>query len=204
MLPYGQHIYRFSFKLPFNNICHSSTYAVRTMGLQMGLPDRSGHIKQLLPPTLSGFPGEAEIKYFVKVTVERPSLFKENYRHIHNFKFLPIEPPRPPANNRESFGRRQHQFSAHSPLAEKPSVFRKSSIPAAGVPPAVAVEARLPDPAIVTCNEPLPLRVVVTRTNGSVETLTLQTFQITLWGFTKVRARMVCHQSRFTWALVAV
>ena len=31
---------------------------------------------------MTGFPGEAEIRYYVKVTVNRPSLFKENPRAI--------------------------------------------------------------------------------------------------------------------------
>lgn len=40
------------------------------------------HVKKTLPPSLSGFPGEAEIRYFVKVTVQRPSFFKENFRAV--------------------------------------------------------------------------------------------------------------------------
>ena len=40
------------------------------------------HVKKSLPPSLSGFPGEAEIKYYVKVTVVRPQLFKENHRAV--------------------------------------------------------------------------------------------------------------------------
>ena len=40
------------------------------------------HVKQTLPPSLSGFPGEAEIRYYVKVTVNRPQFFKENPRAV--------------------------------------------------------------------------------------------------------------------------
>lgn len=40
------------------------------------------HVKKTLPPSLNGFPGEAEIRYFVKVTVQRPSFFKENFRAV--------------------------------------------------------------------------------------------------------------------------
>ena len=40
------------------------------------------HVKKTLPPSLSGFPGEAEIRYYVKVTVQRPSFFKENFRAV--------------------------------------------------------------------------------------------------------------------------
>ena len=40
------------------------------------------HVKQTLPPSLSGPPGEAEIRYYVKVTVNRPQFFKENPRAV--------------------------------------------------------------------------------------------------------------------------
>ena len=44
--------------------------------------DTNRHVKKTLPPTLSGFPGEAEIRYYVKVTVQRAGVFKENYRAV--------------------------------------------------------------------------------------------------------------------------
>ena len=40
------------------------------------------HVKKTLPPTLSGLPGEAEIRYYVKVTVQRPAFYKENFRAV--------------------------------------------------------------------------------------------------------------------------
>ena len=46
--------------------------------------DTDRHVKKTLPPTLSGFPGEAEIRYFVKVTVQRAAFFKENYRAVRS------------------------------------------------------------------------------------------------------------------------
>lgn len=44
--------------------------------------DTNRHVKKTLPPSITGFPGEAEIKYFVKVTVVRPQFYKENYRTV--------------------------------------------------------------------------------------------------------------------------
>jgi len=44
--------------------------------------DTNRHVKKPLPPTLTGFPGEAEIRYFVKVTVQRPAFYKENFRAV--------------------------------------------------------------------------------------------------------------------------
>jgi hypothetical protein len=39
------------------------------------------HVKATLPPSIY-FPGEAEIRYYLKVTVNRPSLLKENPRQV--------------------------------------------------------------------------------------------------------------------------
>jgi hypothetical protein len=40
------------------------------------------HVKKTLPPSLNTFPGEAEIKYYVKATVVRPQFYKENIRAV--------------------------------------------------------------------------------------------------------------------------
>lgn len=45
-------------------------------------PDLNKHVKKTLPPSLSGFPGEAEIKYYIKATVVRPKFFQENLRSV--------------------------------------------------------------------------------------------------------------------------
>lgn len=45
-------------------------------------PDTLKHVKKTLPPSLSGFPGEAEIRYYVKATVVRPKFFQENIRSV--------------------------------------------------------------------------------------------------------------------------
>jgi hypothetical protein len=44
--------------------------------------DTNRHVKKTLPPSLSGFAGMADIKYFVKVTVIRPQFYKENIRAV--------------------------------------------------------------------------------------------------------------------------
>lgn len=40
------------------------------------------HVKKTLPPSLNGLPGEAEIRYYVKTTVQRPAFYKENFRAV--------------------------------------------------------------------------------------------------------------------------
>jgi hypothetical protein len=73
-------------KLPFNNDCSRNTSLLRDVKLgQLNVqfaPDLNRHVKKTLPPSLSGFPGEAEIKYYVKVTVVRPKFYQENIRSV--------------------------------------------------------------------------------------------------------------------------
>ncbi len=72
-------------KLPINNDClnNNSLLANLNVALRAEMArDRCVHVKKTLPPSLNGFPGEAEIRYFVKVTVVRPQLWKENRRSV--------------------------------------------------------------------------------------------------------------------------
>ena len=166
----------------------------------------NAHVKTTLPPTLGGHPGEAEIQYFVKGTVQRPAFYKENYRHNANFLFFPIEPPRPPPNKRESFARVQHQFAPPVNVPEKTGLFRRSSnlgAEANATPPSVSVEGRLPDPAILTCNEPIPLRILVTRLNESPATLHLEMLHIELLAFTTIRAQQLRRNEITSWTVMS-
>lgn len=71
------------------------------------------------------------------------------------------------------------------------------------LPPLISVDARLPDPAIITCNQPLPLRVLVTKLNDSPATLYLRTFQITLWGHTRIRAQSLERIETSSWIIAS-
>jgi hypothetical protein len=178
------------------------------------------HVKQTLPPSLSGFPGEAEIRYYVKVTVNRPQFFKENPRATANFTFLPIEPPRPAQADGEAYARRTHQFLENAPsvapaAGKKKSFFdRKDSsgaIPSSptspgaslGTPPRFVVDARLPNPAILTCNQDLPLRLLVKSMSGRNKMVYLQMLQVELIGYTKVRAHEVQRTESNSWIVAS-
>lgn len=115
MLLAGQYDYPFRFKFPFNNSCQMNNMVrdlkVGSMGIAFNPDMNVKHVKKTLPPSLSGFPGEAEIKYYVKATVVRPKFYQENIRSQVNIKFLPIEPPRQPDRLEETFARRKQQFA---------------------------------------------------------------------------------------------
>lgn len=50
--------------------------------------DTHRHVKKTLPPSLASFPGEAEIKYFIKATIIRPQFYKENIRAVCPTSFM--------------------------------------------------------------------------------------------------------------------
>ncbi|EMD59769.1 hypothetical protein GGP41_008456 [Bipolaris sorokiniana] len=212
----GSYEYPFQFKLPMNTQCQQTNNPISTVSFSNTIPEfaktPTQHIKATLPPTLSGFPGEAEIRYFVKVTVSRPSFFKENPRAIANFTFLPIEPPRPERTDGEAYARRQHEFleNAVSVAASKMPSFldRKSSSasmrsaqPPGNMGPRVALDARLPNPAILTINQDLPLRVLIKNVSPRSKNIYLQMLQVELIGYTRVKAHEVARTESNSWIL---
>ncbi|PCG94557.1 Immunoglobulin E-set [Penicillium occitanis (nom. inval.)] len=195
----GVYEYPFEFKFPFNNSCSNQNSMMTNLsmvGLRVEVArDTYAHVKKTLPPSLNTFPGEAEIKYYVKTTVVRPQFYKENIRSIAGFNFLPIEPPRNGNPNEETYARRQHEFMRQQPQAavKKGGLFRKQSstplIPLSTADPVrVSVDARLPNPPILTCNEPIPLRIIVTKKSHTPEPMFLQLLQIELISYTNIRA----------------
>lgn len=141
----------------------------------------------------------------MKVTVNRPQFFKENPRAIANFTLLPIEPPRPERSDGEAYARRQHQFIEAAP--KKPGLFdrKSSSIPTSpttgSVPPRISVDARLPNPAILTCNQDIPLRLLLKNVSERAKNIYLQMLQIELIGYTKVRSHEVARTESNSWII---
>ena len=122
------------------------------------------------------------------------------------FFFLPIEPcARPEKNRRESFGKRTHQFAPRIPGTSKSGLFRKPSEASkqTAVPPSITVEGRLPDPAIVYCDEVLPLRILVTKQNDSNATVFLQSLHVEVLGHTGIRANELRRSEITSWTIMS-
>lgn len=207
----GQHEYPFRIKLPINNGCHDPASQQMGPGSGFGGLGIQGmqqlqyrHVKRTLPPSLTGFPGEAEIRYYVKVTVQRPSIFKENRRSTIGFKFLPIEPPRPPKTTNEAFAKRPYIFTSGASGYAKKSVFAKKAKPISNTAPQGEVDARLPSPPILTCNKPLPMRILLRKTSTSPEHVFLMSLQVNLLGTTGVKASDVIRHETSTWAVTSL
>ncbi|RKF58315.1 putative e set [Golovinomyces cichoracearum] len=101
ILQAGKHEFIFSFKIPLQNECvdyqltSSEINVVESRMADAQQEIENMQVKRLLPPSLMGHPGFAEIRYFIKVTVRHPQIFKESWRSIAEFKFSPLELARP-------------------------------------------------------------------------------------------------------------
>ncbi|KAJ4421465.1 hypothetical protein N0V82_003729 [Gnomoniopsis sp. IMI 355080] len=243
----GQHEWKFNFKVPFNNTCGNPEAMAKIGGLAgaggfagpslfgvggIRLMDGSKqlfyqHVTKTLPPSFTGFPRQAEIRYYIKVTIQRPGLFKENYRHQLGLKFLPIEPPRPTPTNQEAYARRPFTFRTRSPGLEGPSggsltpppnsrrssrFGRKASSVSLATngnssstdqPPSIEISARLPHPSILTCNKPIPLRVLAKKLVDSSAECYLVSIQIDLVGSTIVRCQDLVNTEETRWVIVS-
>ncbi|KAK0635941.1 hypothetical protein B0T17DRAFT_64482 [Bombardia bombarda] len=251
----GLHRFNFNFKFPFNNLCSNPAAMARIGGLASsagGLFGLGGvrvmdgmrqnmyeHVTKTLPPSFTGFPGEAEIRYYVKVTIQRPGLFKENWRYEIGLKFLPIEPPRPIRSNQEAYARRPYAFQPRTPTSKVPTKKRSSffggrhssntHLPSGGdpnspmtpivdgklgvpgpqptptveLPPTIEMSARLPHPPILTCNQPVPLRLIAKNTAATNAEVYLIAFQIDLVGKTHVRCQDLINTELTKWVIVS-
>jgi hypothetical protein len=230
----GEHEFPFKFKLPINNAC-SDPMAMSKIGGLGGLGGfGSGgglfgggfrvmdgskqlflkHVTRTLPPSVTGFPMEAEIRYYIKVTVQRPGFLKENWRFQTGLKFMPIEPPRPRKSGQEAFARRPFTFKPRTPAApdrKKSSFFsRKGDDPKAAsngsgesTPPSVELSARLPHPPTLTCNQPIPLRLVAKKLVDSPEELFLVSFEMVLIGITEIRCHNIFNRRVNNWIVAS-
>ncbi|WYZ41895.1 hypothetical protein EsH8_V_000790 [Colletotrichum jinshuiense] len=229
MLQGGQHEFPFKFKLPINNAC-SDPVAMSKIGGIGGLggfgagigPFGLGgarvmdgskqlflqHVTKTLPPSFTGFPRQAEVRYYLKVTIQRPGFLKENWRYQIGFKFMPIEPPRPPKTSQEAFARRPFTFKPRSQSLQKKksSLFGSSKDEVASdanaVPPSIELSARLPHPPILTCNQPVPLRLIAKKLIPSHEQVYLTSVQIELVGKTHVRCHDLFNTEVSKWVIV--
>lgn len=120
--------------------------------------------------------------------------------------FLPIEPPRVGNPNEETYARRQHQFSRIQSGSKKKSIFSRGSSALRDdhtEPPRVSVDARLPNPSILTCNEPVPLRLLAKKLTGGPDSIFLQMLQVELIAYTKILAHDLTRSESSSWVVMS-
>lgn len=217
----GEHEFPFDLKLPLNNACSDPVAMSRLGGLDLGvgllgmggvrLMDGSKqlflkHVTRTLPPSFAGFPFQAGIRYYVKVTVQRPGFLRENWRLETNFKFLPIEPPRAPRSGQETFARRPFTFRPKSPpLAgrRRASLFSPGPNQPPGCAPSVELSARLPHPPVLTCNQPVPLHLIAKKLVACPDQVYLSSLQLDLIGISEVRSHSILHSKMNRWVVAS-
>ena len=102
------------------------------------------------------------------------------------------------------FARRKHQFQKIHAQPTKKGLFRKSSVPEPDEEPTIfQVDARLPNPPIITCNEPLPLRILVHRLDSASTSIYLSMLQVELIATTHVRARDLKRAEVTSWIIMS-
>ena len=62
----------------------------------------------------------------------------------------------------------------------------------------------MPDPPIATCNETIPLRILITKKNDTPATIYLQSLSISLIGYTQVRAHELRRQEGSHWVIASL
>lgn len=86
----GLYEYPFSIRIPINSNCENDPKIgglLNRLSFEKGsfeyAKDASRHVRGTLPPSLSGIPDdEAWIRYFLKVTVNRPQFYRANMRSV--------------------------------------------------------------------------------------------------------------------------
>ena len=137
------------------------------------------------------------------------AFYKENLRYVYHINFLPIEPPRPTGGvQAETYARRRHDFSAgKQPRRSLLDSIRGNpsgtAVPSqrTSLPPSIMVDARLPNPPIVTCNHEIPLRIIIKLLQPTNHPIVLHSLHITLTGKTRVRAQQVVRVVTNDWVL---
>lgn len=191
-LPPGKHSWPFSFQIPINNDCKNELGSRATLGAFIqgnpaGLQQR--HVQQILPPSMSGN-DDIWVRYFIKVTVERPSKLVLNRRQQVPFVFLPIESPRAEdgANGEAFFVKRQHTLAVPDGAQSRGlrAFLRDSQRKQADT---IAVEVRLANPPLLVPGVPVNMDVMgFFESNYNNNRLSITRITIHLLVTTKIRA----------------
>ncbi|RKF72020.1 putative e set [Golovinomyces cichoracearum] len=208
ILQAGKHEFIFSFKIPLQNECvdyqltspEINVVESRMADAQQEIENMQ--VKRLLPPSLMGHPGFAEIRYFIKVTVRHPQIFKESWRSIAEFKFSPLEPARPSWTGKELKTSIPFTFKTKIDLTTASQM--GASVKLANsqhIAPKGELHAQLPWPAMIMCKGAIPLKLMVRKLNRSFEPLFLVPLALNVLERVNVQANEQRKTVMSTWVI---
>ncbi|KAF4310508.1 putative arrestin domain-containing protein [Botryosphaeria dothidea] len=206
----GQHDFPFELKLPTKTTCGKNKPSEKDAGSR-NQPTRASttHKERGLPPSFMQVSDEVEIAYSIKATAVRPDLFKDNLHTTYHFNFRPIEQAWDPVPRLTSV-KHQHQFDLQrvvetsdvSPDDEYFPDMVRTAAPDRELA-SILVDARLPKPAIIFCNHDIPLDITIRKVNAFSGQLYLQSFQITLIGYTQIQTQAATRRKVDTWVVTS-
>ena len=186
----GEYQMPFSFRLPLQTGCHPSS-KLNLDTLVSFSSTGTKHVQASLPPSMGGLPDFAGIIYYIKAEIRTKDIFSKDPKAWLPITFLPVESPRPPLSGAERFAR-QTIKDCDGCTGSKIQASPKSCF---------KVDARLPDPPILTCNQRPPLTVTIERMHGCNATAFLQDLDVHLLGHTEVTCGDSSKVRTVTWIL---
>ncbi|KAK7976126.1 hypothetical protein PG989_014589 [Apiospora arundinis] len=194
----GQHEFAFKFKLPLNNICGDPN----AMAALNGVGGVGGSSNQ----GLLGFGGRYATTS--KSLSNGPAFSKRTGDTRLASSSFQSNRHDPPKTNQEAFARRPFSFKPRSPAAIKPkrSFFGsktnlENTDEAQERPPQIEMSARLPFPSILTCNQPVPLRLIAKKLEPTTAQVYVISLEVALIGFTSVRAHHLHNTEVTRWVV---
>ena len=167
----GVRIFPFQFCIPILSACDDDKITIT-------------HLNATLPPSFSVTGPHkraiSEMKYWLKVTIERPGRFKPDIIEEQELKFIPLDPSLPPPMLEPTSRRNSRNIL---PETTSPGSSPPRSASQHLDQHKVALEVTLPSPAIIQAKRSLPLQIFVFANETSAHSpppIILRTLSVTL------------------------
>ncbi|CZR61646.1 uncharacterized protein PAC_11543 [Phialocephala subalpina] len=185
----GTRAFPFQIRLPILSTCHSTK-------------DWIAHCNTTLPPSfkvqVQNNVARSEMKYYLKVKIERPGRFRPDITELQELKFTPLDPSLPPPMLR-SFHSKGSRYLSQQPVGASTSLSR-TTVPRLDSR-MVTLEATLPSPAIIYTKGSLPLKVSAVVEQGATH-LTPPIWLYTLYVILRTELTVTVGPNSTTWPVL--
>ncbi|POS86709.1 hypothetical protein EPUL_000871 [Erysiphe pulchra] len=202
----GTHEFPFRFQIPLETNCHNQPQIFPYIDSgNFGLANiwkriQCDHVKQILPPSLTGLPGLAEISYCVKATIRCSSIFQYKLRSITHFRFSPLTPPSVMWSS-NSFKTARIPFKFLEKISFKAKKWKNDGRYISELTPMGELFIRLPQPANIICSKHVPLVVMLRKLNKCSKHLLLVSFTINVISKVEVKVDGMVRTDSSTWVV---